>query len=100
MNVTAHRSMVPPTRGQAGPKPPPKHLSARALTALVSQLTTGYPNPDGPEEPPGPLDPYIRKALERSVLGPATAPICGVSSPRNIRRSGTSSAGIRIPTWR
>ena len=66
MNVTAHRSMVP---GQSGPKPPPKHLSARALTALVSQLTTGYPNPDGPEEPPGPLDPYIRKALERSVLG-------------------------------
>ena len=66
MNVTAHRSMVP---GQPGPKPPPKHLSARALTALVSQLTTGYPNPDGPEEPPGPLDPYIRKALERSVLG-------------------------------
>jgi hypothetical protein len=66
MNVTAHRSMVP---GQAGPKPPPKHLSARALTALVSQLTTGYPQPDGPEEPPGPLDPYIRKALERSVLG-------------------------------
>jgi hypothetical protein len=66
MNVTAHRSMIP---GQATPKPPAKHLSARALTALVSQLTTGYANPDGPDEPPGPLDPYIRKALERSVLG-------------------------------
>jgi hypothetical protein len=66
MNVTAQRSIAP---AQSGPKPPPKHLSARALTALVSQLTTGYPNPDGPEDPPGPLDPYIRKALERSALG-------------------------------
>jgi hypothetical protein len=66
MNVTAHRTIVP---GQPGPKPPPKPLSARALTALVSQLTTGYPNPDGPEDAPGPLDPYIRKALERSVIG-------------------------------
>jgi hypothetical protein len=47
----------------------PKHLSARALAALVSQLTTGYPNPDGPDSPPGPLDPYIRRALERSVIG-------------------------------
>jgi hypothetical protein len=65
MNVTAHRGMTP---GQAGPRPP-KHLSARALTALVSQLTTGYANPGGSEEPPGPLDAYIRKALERSVLG-------------------------------
>ena len=60
-------------RGQPGPKPPPKHLSARALTALVSQLTTGYPNPEGPENPPGPLDPYIRKALERSVIGAGTS---------------------------
>ena len=66
MSLSAHPSMVP---GKPGPKPPPKHLSARALTALVSQLTTGFPNPDGPEDPPGPLDPYIRKALERSVLG-------------------------------
>jgi hypothetical protein len=66
MNVSAQRSITP---NQPGPKPPPKHLSARALTALVSQLTTGYPNPDGPEDPPGPLDPYIRKALERSALG-------------------------------
>jgi hypothetical protein len=66
MTLTAHRSIVP---GQPTPKAPPKHLSARALTALVSQLTTGYPNPDGPDDPPGPLDPYIRRALERSVLG-------------------------------
>jgi hypothetical protein len=71
MNVTAQRSIAPaptPEKGP-GPKPPPKHLSARALTALVSQLTTGYPNPDGPEDPPGPLDPYIRRGLERSVMG-------------------------------
>jgi hypothetical protein len=85
MNPTAHRSMAmahlapspqpgPPLIEPAGPgpRPPPKHLSARALTALVSQLTTGYPNPDGPEVAPGPVDPYIRKALERSVLGTGT----------------------------
>jgi hypothetical protein len=82
MSFTAHRSIgpaplpepdpQPDAPGQPGPKPPPKHLSARALTALVSQLTTGYPNPDGPENPPGPLDPYIRKALERSVIGAGT----------------------------
>jgi hypothetical protein len=70
MNVTAQRSIAPGIAGGTpGPRPPPKHLSARALTALVSQLTTGYPNPEGPEDPPGPLDPYIRRALERSVLG-------------------------------
>jgi len=81
MNLTAHRSTalgqtnpapqpVPPVDPNGpGPRPPPKHLSARALTALVSQLTTGYPHPDGPEHAPGPLDPYIRKALERSVVG-------------------------------
>lgn len=66
MTAAAPFSMVP---GKPGPKPPPKHLSVRALAALVSQLTTGYANPDSPEEPPGPLAPYIRKALERSVLG-------------------------------
>src|ERR1700741_829902 len=74
MHVTAHRSIRPTEPDpaepkQPGPRPPPKHLSARALTALVSQLTTGYPNPEGPEETPGPLDPYLRKALERSVVG-------------------------------
>jgi len=81
MNLTAHRSMamanptqpqqpVPPADPNGpGPRPPPRYLSARALTALVSQLTTGYPNPEGPESSPGPLDPYIRKALERSVIG-------------------------------
>jgi hypothetical protein len=70
MNVTAHRNIVPNQLGpgQPGPRPPPKHLSARALTALVSQLTTGYPN-HGPEETPGPLDPYIRRALERTAMG-------------------------------
>jgi hypothetical protein len=71
MNVSAHRSIVPSVDvgpGKPGPKPPPKHLSARALTALVSQLTTGHPDP-GPEETPGPLDPYIRRALERMAVG-------------------------------
>src|SRR5881628_724497 len=70
MNATAQRSMTNGLAGgTSGSRPPPKHLSARALTALVSQLTTGYPNPDGPADPPGPLDPYIRRALERSVVG-------------------------------
>jgi hypothetical protein len=70
MNVSAQRSINPGLAGGTpGPRPPPKHLSARALTALVSQLTTGYPNNDGPEEAPGPLDPYLRRALERSVIG-------------------------------
>jgi hypothetical protein len=77
MNMTAQRNngtqpQTPPAEPKApGPRPPPKHLSGRALAALVSQLTTGYPNPDGDDVPPGPLDPYIRKALERSVLGSA-----------------------------
>ena len=66
MTVTAQRTIVP---AKPGPRPPPKHLSARALTALVSQLTTGYANAEGPEEAPGPFDPYLRRALERSVLG-------------------------------
>jgi hypothetical protein len=66
MNMTAHRTIAssPP-----GPRPQPKHLTARALSALVSQLTTGYPDPEGPGDTPGPLDPYMRRALERSVLG-------------------------------
>lgn len=77
MNVSAHRSIGPNGMGSAnldsgpgqpGPRPPPKHLSARALTALVSQLTTGHANPDLGEAP-GPLDPYIRKALERTAVG-------------------------------
>ena len=82
MMFTAHRSIGtvepkpdPQPNAPAGPgtTPPPKHLSARALTALVSQLTTGYPHPDGPEVHPGPLDPYIRRALERSVIGAGTS---------------------------
>ena len=68
MNVSAHRNIdIGP--GQPGARPMPKHLSARALSALVSQLTTGHPS-HGPEEAPGPLDPYIRKALERTAVGP------------------------------
>ncbi len=61
----------------AAPEPPEprtlyrqKYLSARALAALVSQLTTGYPHQDT-RGPAGPLDRYIRRALERSVLGNA-----------------------------
>jgi hypothetical protein len=70
MNATAQRSIQTGLAGGTpGPRPPPKHLSARALAALVSQLTTGFPNQDGSEEAPGPLDPYLRRALERSVLG-------------------------------
>ena len=70
MNASAQRSMTNALAGGTpGPRPPPKFLSARALTALVNHLTTGYPNPEGPDEPPGPLDPYIRRALERSVVG-------------------------------
>ena len=72
MNATAQRNMPQgPAAGTAAPRPTPKHLSARALTALVSQLTTGYAHPDGTEDAPGPLDPYIRRALERSVVGAA-----------------------------
>jgi hypothetical protein len=68
MNVTAHRNIGIGT-APAGTRPPPKHLSARALTALVSQLTTGHAESAGSELPPGPLDPYIRKALERTAVG-------------------------------
>lgn len=84
MNVTAHRTIVlqgpgtpakpsEPEPQLPGPRPPPNELSARALKALVSQLTTGYSSPDGPEATPGPVDPYIRKALERSVVGSGMA---------------------------
>jgi hypothetical protein len=66
MNITAHRTITP---SPSGPKPQAKPLSARALTALVSQLTTGYPSSEAADEVPGPLDPYMRRALERSVLG-------------------------------
>jgi hypothetical protein len=74
MNLTAHRSNgIGPSfdsgPGQPGPRPPPKHLSTRALTALVSQLTTGHASHHGPDITPGPLDPYIRKALERTAVG-------------------------------
>jgi hypothetical protein len=65
MNVTAHRTVAP---AQPGPRLPARHLSARALAALVSQLTTGYAVPDGGNDTPSPLDPYVRKALERSAL--------------------------------
>jgi hypothetical protein len=66
MNLAAQRTIAP---AKPGPRPPPKHLSARALAALVSQLTTGYANNEGPEEWPGPFDPYLRRGGEGSLLG-------------------------------
>ncbi len=78
MNVSAHRSIAqwkwsrPFDRHRPGPARPETAAEAPVrsrLAALVSQLTTGVsPNP-GPEETPGPLDPYIRKALERTAVG-------------------------------
>lgn len=65
-NIAAHRTLA---SSPTGPKPVTRHLSTRALTALVSQLTTGYTNPEAPDEAPGPMDPYMRRALERSVVG-------------------------------
>src|SRR4051794_7840918 len=63
MSLSAYPSVVP---GKPGPRPPPKHLSARALTALVSQLTTGYASAEGPESAPSHFDRYLRKAIERN----------------------------------
>jgi hypothetical protein len=51
------------------------NISVRELVGLVSELTggtIGYPDPDNPN-PPGPWDPYIRKALIR--LGLLGAPV-------------------------
>jgi hypothetical protein len=62
MNVTAHRSISPvedrmietDSLLRTGTKPPPKHLSARALTALVSRPPGGIPILKA-EESSGPL---------------------------------------------
>ena len=54
--------------GQPGPRPPPKLDSPEDLTALVSRLTAGLATP-GPEETPGPMDPYMRRAWERTSAG-------------------------------
>jgi hypothetical protein len=54
--------------GQPGPRPPPKLDSPDALNALVSRLTAGFATA-GPEETPGPMDPYMRRALERTSTG-------------------------------
>jgi len=76
MYVSAHRSMVlasppppdppPPVDPEnpdgPGPKPPPRIHSALALSALVSQLATGYPQPGSPEAAPGPLERHVRKS--------------------------------------
>jgi hypothetical protein len=72
MNVTEHRSngANPPAQpakpNRPGPRPPPKHVSADARTALVSQATTGQATTGGPETAPSHFDRYLRKALERN----------------------------------
>lgn len=68
MNAAAYRT-VPAQPGHQAPAQSSKNLSARALTAMVSQLTTGFAGPDAPDCIPGPFDPYMRRALERAVLG-------------------------------
>jgi hypothetical protein len=39
-------------------------IPRKVLASPISQAIGSYPNPDDPM-PPGPLDPYIRKALDR-----------------------------------
>lgn len=61
------------------------NISARAMASLVSELiggTVGYPDPDHPT-PPGPWDPYIRKALARLglMVGPTPEPWATVFGP-------------------
>ena len=110
MNVTAHRSMVkasspppdpvPPVEPDGpGPKPPPRILSARALTTLVSQLTTGHPHRDGPEVSPGPLDPYVRRALERfpQPLAPRSAFLAAVIMEFTERMTDVAELADLIP---
>ena len=57
-------------------------IPRKVLASLISQAIGSYPNPDDPM-PPGPWDPYIRKALDRlkwfsalgfSVRGPSPEP--------------------------
>jgi hypothetical protein len=43
-------------------------ISRTVLASLISQAVGSYPNPDD-SLPPGPLDPYIRKALDRMRWG-------------------------------
>jgi hypothetical protein len=79
MNLTAHRSTARSHRDH--PRSPfrpwiptgqvrdrRRSIFRPGTDRTGCQLTTGYPSPDGPEHAPGPLDPYIRKALERSVI--------------------------------
>ncbi len=60
-------------------------IFVRQLGALVSELAggpSGYPDPDNPN-PPGPWDPYIRKALLRLglIFGPTPDPWKTVFGP-------------------
>jgi hypothetical protein len=43
-------------------------IPRKVLASLISQVIGGYPNPDD-STPPGPWDPYIRKAIDR-IKGP------------------------------
>ncbi|HEY7547147.1 MAG TPA: hypothetical protein VID27_19795 [Blastocatellia bacterium] len=54
------------------------NISARELVSLISEMiggTIAYPDPDNPT-PPGPWDPYLRKALLRLglIFGPTPEP--------------------------
>jgi hypothetical protein len=54
-------------------------LPTKRLVSLFSELLGGYPNPEG-DTPPGPWDPYIRKAIRRVVaLGPDPLPWLAVA---------------------
>jgi hypothetical protein len=55
-------------------------ISQRALLCSVRQLINGYPDPENPQ-PPGPWDPVIRRALQRTlwVFGPLPDPWVQVS---------------------
>src|SRR5262245_42534323 len=49
-------------------------ISRKQLVSLAGGFLGGYPNPDG-DSPPGPWDPYIRRALQRvQVFGPVPDP--------------------------
>jgi len=55
-------------------------IPRKVLASLISQAIGSYPNPDD-SLPPGPLDPYIRKALDRMRWGPGPQPWI-VAGPR------------------
>lgn len=48
-------------------------IPRKAFVSMVSLLTSGYPDPED-DNPPGPWDPVIRKALARIRFGPHPDP--------------------------